>query len=90
MQSPCFHELIESIPVIESLFDPASAGFLTRWSRHPDTAARTLRDLGRLRRIAKGSSPSIREQIRKDPDRTLEILAIEEWRLDGLTLALGL
>ena len=83
-------ELNESIRIIETLFSPSSAEILTGWCRSRPAAARTLSDLGRLRKIARSSGRPVREKLRSAPDRALEILSINEWRLDGITFALGM
>ena len=72
------------------LFTPKCAAILNSWTSNRMILNSTLFELHQLQALARSKSGPIHEKIRSNLDHAGKVIALEEWKNDGMTINLAL
>jgi hypothetical protein len=77
-------------PVLAQLLTPRGVRILSSWTSNWGIQNRVHFHLHRFQELAKTQAPPLHEKIRKNIDHAGKVIALEEWRNDGIALNLAL
>ena len=77
-------------PALIQIFTPKSAALLTSWTSNRMLQNSILFHLHQLQEFARAKAQPLTQKIRKNIDQGGKVVALEEWRNDGIALKLAI